>query len=210
MQRHFRSGKAGLLEGYKCTIHWENLPSLRESQRNVEFLEELFVIDRDRITCAGGVASIDMMLALVQAGFDRDLVAAISDLLILDRVRDSRDRQRVPFVARCGFSHPVVTKVAALMEANLEAPLSASELADASNLSLRQLQRMFHAALEMTLTEYYKRLRLRRGRELLLHSQLSITKIAVCCGYHSPGRFSKEYKLFYGRAPRSERYMIGP
>ena len=200
--------RAGLVEGYKCTVHWENLPSLRETRRNIEFLEELFVIDRDRITCAGGTASIDMMLALVQAHFGRDLVAEISALLILDRVRDSRDRQRIPLAARCSLMHPEVARVAALMEANLETPLSARELAEASNLSLRQLQRMFHATLDMTPTEYYKRLRLRRGRDLLLNSQLSITKIAITCGYHSPGRFSKEYRSLYGCTPRSERHPI--
>lgn len=200
--------KAGLLDGYRCTIHWENLAGLSETHRNIEFLEELFVIDRDRITCAGGIAPIDMMLSLVHARFGKAVVAEISDQLILDRVRDSRDRQRVPFAARVGLNNPVLAKVAALMEANLESPLAASQIARSAGLSLRQLQRMFNASLQMTLTEYYLRLRLRRGRELLLQSKMSITEIAFCCGFHSTGQFSKGYRSLYGRTPRSERRQL--
>ncbi|MEG6508363.1 GlxA family transcriptional regulator [Methyloligella sp. 2.7D] len=199
--------KAGLLDGYRCTIHWDNLANLQESHRDIQLLEELFVLDRDRITCAGGIAPIDMMLALVGLRFDKSLVAEIADQLVLERVRDSRDRQRVPPAARCGFNNPVLVKVAAIMEANLEEPLSAAAIAQTVNLSLRQLQRMFKAALDLTPSEYYKHLRLRRGRELLLQSQMSVTEVAVCCGFHSIGQFSREYRAFYGRTPRSERQL---
>ncbi len=183
--------KAGLLDGSRCTIHWENLACLRESYRDIEFFEELFVIDRDRITCAGGMASIDMMLALVKARFGRALVGEISDQLILERVRDSRDRQRVPLSARSGLN-PVLAKVVALMEQNLEQPLSTKEIASSLNVSICHLQRIFHSSLETTVTAYYRHLRLRHGRNLILQSQLQITEIAVCCGYRSPGRFSKK------------------
>lgn len=197
--------RAGLLDGYKCTAHWENLASLREAHRNTEFVEELFVVDRDRITCAGGTAAIDMMLALVGARFGKALVSEISDKLILDRVRDRRDRQRVPLAARRGFHHPVLAKVGALMEANLEEPLSASAIAAAVDISVRQLQRLFQASVEVTLMEYYRNIRLRRGRQLLLQSHMSVTEIAASCGFRSTGRFSKEYRSLFGRSPRSER-----
>ncbi len=135
--------KSGLLDGYRCTIHWENMASLRESHRRVNFLEELFVIDRDRITCTGGIAPIDMMLALVKSRFGKTLVGEISDQFILERVRDSDDRQHIPLAARIGFNHRALVEVAALMEANFEEPLSAVELAKLTGHSLRQVQRMF-------------------------------------------------------------------
>lgn len=197
--------KAGLLDGYQCTIHWENIASLREERRRVHFVEELFVIDRDRITCAGGIAPIDMMLALVRTRFGNALVAEISDHLVLDRVRDSRDLQRIPLAARFGLNHRVLAKVVALMEANVEEPLSVRFLAQSVCLSLRQLQRVFHESLDMTLTEYYTRLRVRRGRELLIQSQMSITQIAAACGFNSNSHFSKVYRGLYGKTPRKER-----
>lgn len=197
--------KSGLLDGYRCTIHWENLASLREMHRHVQFLEELFVIDRNRITCTGGVAPIDMMLELVRARFGKALVAEISDQFIIDRVRDSTDRQHIPLAARLGCNRRALVEIAALMEANFEEPLSAVELAKLAGLSLRQVQRMFQESLDTTPSKYYLRLRLRRARELLLQSQMSITQIAVSCGFQSTCHFSKSYRALYGRTPRSER-----
>jgi len=198
--------KSGLLDGYRCTIHWENMASLRESHRRVNFLEELFVIDRDRITCTGGIAPVDMMLALVRSRFGKTLVGEISDQFILERVRDSDDRQHIPLAARIGFNHRALVKVATLMEANFEEPLSAVELAKVSGLSLRQVQRMFRQSLGTTPTKYYLRLRLRRARGLLLQSRMSITEIAIACGFQSTCHFSKCYRALYGRTPRSERH----
>lgn len=197
--------KSGLLDGYHCTIHWENMAGLRENYRRVTFLEELFVVDRDRITCTGGIAPIDMMLSLVRARFGKTMVAEISGQFILDRVRDSDDRQYIPLAARLGTGQQTLHKVAELMEANFEEPLTAVELAQLAGLSLRQVQRMFHETLGTTPTKYYLRLRLQRARALLTQSSMSITQIAVACGFQSACHFSKSYRALYGRSPRSER-----
>jgi transcriptional regulator GlxA family with amidase domain len=197
--------QSGLLDGYECTIHWENMAGLRERYQRVDFQEELFVIDRDRITCSGGIAPIDMMLAIVGAKHSKTLVAEISNQFILDRVRDSDDRQYIPLAVRMGANHATLRKVAELMEANFEEPLSAVELADLAGLSLRQIQRMFHETLGTTPTRYYLRLRLQRARALLTQSSMSITQIAVACGFQSAGHFSKTYRAMYGRSPRRER-----
>ncbi len=197
--------KSGLLDGYKCTVHWENMAGLREYHSRVHFQEELFVIDRDRITCTGGVAPVDMMLSIVRKAFGKTLVADISNQFILERVRDGDDRQHIPLAARLGFSHTALVDIAALMEANFEEPLTAVELAKLAGLSLRQVQRMFQLSLETTPTKYYLQLRLRRARELLLQSQMSITQIAISCGFQSTCHFSKSYRALYGRTPRSER-----
>jgi AraC family transcriptional regulator, glycine betaine-responsive activator len=199
--------QSGLMDGYNCTIHWENMAGLRESFRRVSFLEELFVIDRDRITCTGGIAPIDMMLALVRAKFGKTLVAEISSQFILDRVRDSDDRQYIPLAARLGSGQQTLRKVAELMETNFEEPLTAVELAQLAGLSLRQIQRMFHETLGTTPTKYYLRLRLQRARALLTQSSMSITQIAVACGFQSACHFSKSYRALYGRSPRSERHQ---
>jgi AraC family transcriptional regulator, glycine betaine-responsive activator len=197
--------QSGLMDGYNCTIHWENMAGLRERFRRVSFLEELFVIDRDRITCTGGIAPIDMMLALVRAKFGKTSVAEISGQFILERVRDSDDRQYIPLAARLGSGQQTLRKVAELMETNFEEPLTAVELAKLAGLSLRQIQRMFHETLGTTPTKYYLRLRLQRARALLTQSSMSITQIAVACGFQSACHFSKSYRALYGRSPRSER-----
>jgi transcriptional regulator GlxA family with amidase domain len=200
--------QAGLLDGYDCTIHWENMAGLREQYSQVNFMEELFVIDRDRVTCSGGIAPLDLMLAIVRARFGKTLVAEISNQFILDRVRDSDDRQYIPLAARIGPNHVALQKVAELMEANLEEPLSAVELARMGGLSVRQIQRIFHETLGTTPTRYYLRLRLQKARALLTQSSMSITQIAIACGFQSVCHFSKSYRTLYGRSPRIERQRV--
>ncbi len=54
---------AGLLDGYSCTIHWENLPGFREEFPDIEVTDDLFAIDRNRYTCSGGMAALDQLVA---------------------------------------------------------------------------------------------------------------------------------------------------
>src|SRR5690606_29074019 len=83
--------KAGLLEGHRCTIHWENYESFREEFPSLEVTQELFEIDRNRFTCAGGTAAIDMMLALISAKKGGEIAALVTDELIHHRMRDATE-----------------------------------------------------------------------------------------------------------------------
>ena len=197
--------KAGLLDGYKCTIHWENMASLCEQFSGIHFMEELFVIDRNRCTCAGGTAPLDLMLAFVAARFGKNLVAEISDQFMVVRARDSKDQQHIPVAARVGYSHKALVEVSALMEANIEEPLSLDELARLANLSQRHLQRMFKHTLNMTPMHYYLNLRLRRARALLLQTEMSVMSVTVACGFQSSCHFSKSYRTLFGYSPSMER-----
>ena len=202
--------KAGLLDGYKCTIHWENMASLCEQFSGIHFMEELFVIDRNRCTCAGGTAPLDLMLAFVAARFSKspigkNLVAEISDQFMMVRARDSKDQQHIPVAARVGYSHKALVEVSALMEANIEEPRSLDELARLANLSQRHLQRMFKHTLNMTPMHYYLNLRLRRARALLLQTEMSVMSVTVACGFQSSCHFSKSYRTLFGYSPSMER-----
>ena len=207
--------KAGLLDGYKCTIHWENMASLCEQFSAINFMEELFVIDRNRCTCAGGTAPLDLMLAFVAARFGKNpadknpahknLVAEISDQFMMVRARDSKDQQHIPVAARVGYSHKALVEVSALMEANIEEPLSLDELARLADLSQRHLQRMFKHTLSMTPMHYYLNLRLRRARALLLQTEMSVMSVTVACGFQSSCHFSKSYRTLFGYSPSMER-----
>lgn len=197
--------KTGLLDGYKCTIHWENMASLCEQFSSISFMEELFVIDRNRCTCAGGTAPLDLMLAFVAARFGKNLVAEISDQFMVVRARDSKDQQHIPVAARVGYSHKALVEVSALMEANIEEPLSLDELARLASLSQRHLQRMFKHTLNMTPMHYYLNLRLRRARALLLQTEMSVMSVTVACGFQSSCHFSKSYRTLFGYSPSMER-----
>ncbi len=202
--------KAGLLNGYRCTIHWENMVSLVEEFPHISFMEELFVIDRNRCTCAGGTAPLDLMLAFVAAQFGKNLVAEISDQFMMVRARDSKDQQHIPVAARMGYSHKALVEVSALMEANIEEPLTLDELARLAGLSQRHLQRMFRHTLGMTPMHYYLNLRLRRARSLLLQTEMSVMSVTVACGFQSSCHFSKAYRTLFGYSPSAERRQHNP
>jgi transcriptional regulator GlxA family with amidase domain len=200
--------KAGLLNDYRAVIHWEDLSALREEFPRVILSPQLFVIDRDRYTCSGGIAPLDLMLNLVRRHLGDDVAVAISDQFMLERIRDDRDRQHIPLQAQIGACHTTLIKVASLMEANIEEPLSLDELADAVQISRRQIERLFKRHLGSVPTKYYLEIRLRRARELLLLTDMSIMDVAVACGFQSPPHFSKCYRSHFSYPPGQERVRV--
>ncbi len=197
--------KAGLLDQYKAVIHWENMSALREEFPRVVFSEQLFAIDRDRYTCTGGVAPLDLMLHIIKEHQGRDIAPLISEQFILDRIRNDQDRQHIPLQARVGLFHENLIEAAALMEANVEEPLSLDEIATLVGVSRRQIERLFKRYVGQVPTRYYLDMRLRRARELLLQTAMSIMEIAVACGFQSPPHFSKCYRNLFGHTPSAER-----
>ncbi|MBF8747484.1 GlxA family transcriptional regulator [Pseudomonas monteilii] len=198
--------RADLLKGYRCTIHWEDIHVLQEHFPGIVISNQLFELDRDRFTCSGGVAAMDMMLQLVarQAG-GQDVAAKAAELLLCDRVRGERERQRVPLRTLLGSAQPKLSQVVAIMEANLEEPLGLDELASLNDVTVRQLERLFHKHLQRTPSQYYLELRLSRARELLLRSDVQVREVALACGFSSPAHFSKSYSRFFGLSPLGER-----
>ncbi len=199
--------RAGLLDGHRCTIHWENLASFAEEFPEIETTAELFEVDRNRFTCSGGTASLDMMLNLIALQHGHELAAAVSDQFIHERIRDRHDHQRMSLPARLGIRHPKLIAVIQAMEENLEEPLSRGELAASADLSSRQLERLFRKYLNRSPARYYVELRLNRARLLLLQTNMSIIDVALACGFVSPSHFSKCYRDFFGKTPRRERSL---
>lgn len=197
--------RAGLLDGYRCANHWEDLPALAGAFAAVRCSQDLFVIDRDRYTCSGGIAPLDMMLNIVSARVGPATIAAIADQFTHEHVRDHADRQRVPLAVRLGAAQPAMLNVVQLMEANVEEPLSLDELARLTRSSPRQLQRMFKKQLDTSPTRYYLTLRLHRARELLRQSDMPPAAIAAACGFQSARHFSKLYREEFQVAPSAER-----
>jgi transcriptional regulator GlxA family with amidase domain len=197
--------KAGLVNGYRCAIHWENMSALREEFSKVIFTDGLFAADRDRFTSSGGTAPIDMMLHLTADRYGKALAKEISAQFILERVRDADHHQHIPIAARLGFSRKELIRAGELMEAHIEDPLPVDEIAAQVGLSQRQLQRMFKYYMNLSPVQYYLQLRLRRARELLLQSNISIMNITVACGFQSSCHFSKAYREQFGHAPSNER-----
>ena len=202
--------KAGLLDGYRCSIHWENIASLTDMFPKVQVRRSIYTIDRDRITSSGGTTPIDMMLNLVRRQCGPEISAGVAEQFVYERVRNPDDLQRIPLRHFVGRQSMKLVTAVELMEANIREPISQVELADYVDLSRRQLQRLFQKYLLCTPSRYYLQLRLQRARELLVQTDLSLVEIASQTGFVSNSHFSKSYKEFYGHSPSGERRGAKP
>jgi len=198
--------RAGLLDGYRCTIHWEDMGQLIERFPKIIVSPNLYEIDRDRLTCSGGTAAVDMMLALISVDTgNQELAAKVAELMIYERIRGSGERQRMPLRLRLGSEYPRLTAAVALMEANVEDPLNVDELASMIAVSRRQLERLFHDYLGTTPSRYYLHLRFEQARRLLRRSDRSVTEIANTAGFAAASHFSTRYRDLFGCSPSAER-----
>ena len=199
--------RAGLLDNYRATIHWENLPALHEEFPRVQLNDQVFSIDRDRFTCSGGTAPLDLILNLIQLKHGLRISQRVSEQFVLERVRSDQDRQYVPLRAQIGASHRSMIEVAQLMEENIEKPLSLEEIARTTRLSRRQIERLFRRHLDCVPKRYYLEMRLRRARELLLQTAMPIMDVTTSCGFKSPPHFSRCYRAQFGHPPSAERQV---
>jgi len=196
---------AGLLSGKRCAIHWENLPGFAEAYPKANVFADLFEVDQNIYTCAGGTAALDMMLKLIGDDFDDALVNRVCEQVLTDRVRSPSDRQRLPLRARLGVQNSKVLTIIELMEAHLSEPLSLLDIADHVGLSRRQIERLFRTEMGRSPARYYLEIRLDRARHLLIQSSLPVVEVAVACGFVSASHFSKCYRELYARSPQQER-----
>jgi transcriptional regulator GlxA family with amidase domain len=197
--------EAGLLDGRRCTIHWENRDSFEEDFPDIEITQNVYVIDRDRFTAAGGTASTDLMLRLIARRHGADLANLVADQLIHTAIRSDRDEQRLSIPTRIGVRHPKLATVIHMMEDNIEEPMSPALLARDVGMSTRQLERLFRRYLSRSPKRYYMELRLAKARNLLMQTDMSVINVALACGFTSPSHFSKCYRALYRTTPYRER-----
>jgi len=206
----FILARAGLLTGYSCTIHWQCLPGFAETFPDIEVGAELYRIDRNRFTASGGTATLDLMLHMIEIDHGRALAIAAAEQLLHERIREDGHRQRMPLRVRLGLGHPKVLEIVALMEGNLEEPLSCLELAAGGGLSSRQMERLFRKYLACTPRRYYLQLRLQQARRLLNETSLPVMEVALACGFVSPSHFAKCYREQYNQVPKNTRQVGAP
>jgi transcriptional regulator GlxA family with amidase domain len=197
--------KAGLLDGRRCTIHWENRDGFEEEFPEIELTPNVYVIDANRYTAAGGTASADLMLKLIARKHGAEIANLAADQMIHTGLRSDRDEQRMSIPTRIGVRHPKLATVIQMMEANIEEPISPALLAQDVGLSTRQLERLFRRYLNRSPKRYYMELRLQKARNLLLQTDMSVINVALACGFTSPSHFSKCYRALYQTTPYRER-----
>lgn len=196
---------AGLLKKHRIALHWEAAPAFQEEHPELELTNELFEVEHNLITCAGGTSAIDLMLYIIQEELGHALAIKVCEQFIKSGIRQKSDKQRIDLSLRLKIYHPRLLRVLEKMEAHLEVPMSTNDLAKYAHISVRQLERLFSSFLNASPSGYYMKLRLERSRQLLKDSNLSISEISIICGFNSVPHFSRSYRKQFACSPSEDR-----
>ncbi len=196
---------AGLLDGYSATTHWEVLPAAADRFVDVDFKEALFLTDRNRTTCAGHTAAIDLALQIVEQQGGRTLALQVMQEIIYTQRRSATEVQRLRGTGATGAVPRRLEQAINLMSSHLDTQLSIFEIARNCGVGKRQLENWFVADIAVSPANYYRRLRLGQARQLLLYSSSSILEIAETCGFSSSAVFSRAFRAEFQTTPRSYR-----
>ena len=197
--------RAGLLDGYRATIHWEHAAAFREAFPALALESGLYVIDRRRMTCAGGTAGLDLALELIERDHGHALASRVGEWFIRTEPRRAERPQRLSLRERYGVRHDGALRALAAMEAAVEEPLARQTLSEIAGISVRQLERLFRSQLKSTVAQVYLRIRLEQAERLIRTTGLSVTDVAVACGFASGSHFARVYRDAFGHAPGADR-----
>ena len=195
--------RAGLMNNRRLTVHWEHTQALSEMMPELIIERSLYVKDRDRYTCAGGIAPLDMMNSILTEHQGVKFAQKVSDWFIHTKIRPSASPQRSSLAERYpNATQPLLLAIEA-MKNHIADPLDLGQLARLSEVSSRQLNRLFSEKLGNKTMEFYRRLRLEIAQQLLTQSSMKIIEIANATGFVSAAHFSSAFRKQYDRSPSS-------
>ncbi|WP_298856975.1 GlxA family transcriptional regulator [uncultured Sulfitobacter sp.] len=189
---------AGLLEGYRATIHWDEWSSFAEAFPQVRAERERFVIDRDRITCSGAMAAFDLVVHLIGQAHGPLLALKVAHLFM----RTEGARGPIPFASRKG---KLVDRAITVMSEHLEKPLSIAAVARAVGISQKTLENRMRTELDVTPQTAYRMLRLTYAHKLVTETDQSVSEIAGRCGYENASAMTRAFKAEFQETPRGLR-----
>ncbi|MBL0374941.1 GlxA family transcriptional regulator [Rhizobium sp. KVB221] len=201
----FLLAAAGLLADRRFTVHWEHASALMERWPDLHPERVRFVIDRDRITCGGGVAPLDLMHAIIESRQGSEFARSVSDWYLHTHVDAPASPQRSSIVERYRVHHKVLAAVLEKMEHAIEKPLSRADMAEFAGISERHLDRLFATVMQSGFQKEYLKMRLERARTLLRQSPMKISEIALACGFSGSSQFARAWRAMYGESPGSVR-----
>jgi len=197
--------RAGLVRDRRVAVHWTYRNALQEMYPEVRLERHRFSIDGDRMSAAGGTASVDMMQSFISQQHGDALAGSVSDWCSHSSVRSADIHQSAAEISRFNTHNAQVLSSIEVMENHLSDPLDLSQVASIVQLSARQLNRLFKDNLQCSTMEFYRRLRLLKGFQLLAQSSMSIGDVVAATGFVSASHFSRSFKQLFGHAPSETR-----
>lgn len=203
--------KAGLMEGRRMTVHWEHANGLiniaPKLAPNMTLSRTLYVMDRDRLTCAGGVAPLDLMHAILTNHHGAKFARDVSDWFLHTDIRPPGGAQKGSLIAQYELHHPTIIQAIEIMENHIADPLTLDDLAMLVHCTARHLNRLFQRQLRLSTMAFYRNLRLQQAEQLLQQTSLSLTEIAFEVGFSSSAHFSSAFRNYFGTSPKETRSL---
>ncbi len=197
--------QAGLFENSRSTIHWKCQSGYRERFPDLDVRMSILEIDGNRFSCAGGTASLDLMLQFVARLLGPEAVGKIADNYFHDVIRDEDQVQHVASAFRFAARSRILSEALLIMESELENPIPVAEISERLEVSHRQLDRLFRRHLNTSPASHYREMRLIRASGLLKQTELSVGEIALGCGFQSASHLGKFFKRKYQETPLQHR-----
>jgi transcriptional regulator GlxA family with amidase domain len=188
--------EAGLLDGYRATIHWDELDRFSERFSDIDVQKEAVIYDRDRITCGGASTAFALAMQMIEKQHGAALRLRVEHLF------SGAYAQRP--VRRGGIAARAVD----LMRAHIEEPLPIAQLAQQLGRSQKHLEQQMLARLGAAPQVIYRRIRLERARQLSLDTTISVAEISVRCGYQDASAMTRAFRSEYGTTPQALRRAL--
>ncbi|HTW27754.1 MAG TPA: GlxA family transcriptional regulator [Acetobacteraceae bacterium] len=206
----FAMARAGVLDDHRCCVHGYHLADFAERFPAIRTVsDQLYVVDGDRVTCAGGAAAIDLAGHLIERHCGRERARKIMPHLLVDELRPGGHSQLLLLDEFFNIYDERVRAAVLLMEQCIADSLSVSDIARRVGVPPRQLERAFRRCFNLSPSGMFRLMRLRRARWLVLHSSLTITEIACACGFADTAHLTRSFKREYRLLPTKLRHSLG-
>ena len=189
--------QAGLMDGHRATIHWDELDRFSERFSEVDVQKEAVIYDRNRITCGGASTAFALAMQLIEKQQGAALRLRVENLF------------SGAYAQRPDRRGGIAARAVDLMRANIEEPLPIAQLAQQLGRSQKHLERQTLARLGAAPQVIYRRIRLERARGLTLETSISVADIAVRCGYQDASAMTRAFRSEYGTTPQALRRELG-
>ncbi len=199
----FALAQAGLIGAGPSVLHWEAVATFKERFPDSEVRPQIYLLEGGRVYSAGGVATLDLMLELIARSQGPVLANEVANALVHSpRPAEAPQRLDEPAEER---QASLPDRIIALMERNLDFPLTLEQMAENLEVSARSLARACQRHFGDSPMRVYLRIRLQAARNFLFYEEFSIKDVALACGFSYPTVFARSFKRQFGETPRSFR-----
>ncbi len=193
--------RAGLLSGYRATVHWEDFEDLAAAHPEITLAPDRYVIDRNRFTAGGAAPAADLMLHLIASRHGAAISRQVAGSFLTTPQDGSAPQLDAPRRER--RLDPRMAQAIAHMETHLDSPRTVAQTAKALGLSPRRLESLFQATLGESPAAYALGLRLAAARRLITDTHHPLADIALRTGFSSASSLSRAFRRKY-KAPPSD------